>query len=289
MTTIAVSGASGKLGHHIVASLLKRGVAPGDIVALARSTDKAADLAERGVEVRSADYDHADSLASALAGVDRLILVSSSEVGRRVAQHRAVIDAAEAAGVSRIVYTSILKADATSNPLAPEHLETEQALEQSTIPATVLRNSWYLENYTDQIPRYVATGSIVTATKNAKISAATREDYADAAAAAALQDSAGGVHELAGDTFTMSYLAELIAAIANTEVHHRPVTHDELVGGMVAEGMDQSAAGFWASIDASIARGDLHTDSTALRDLLGREPTSLEDAVRAALEAHASD
>ena len=284
MTTYAVTGSSGQLGHLIVEHLLSRGTAASDIVAIARTTDKVADLAERGVTVRHGDYDAPESLDSALEGVDRLVLVSASEPGKRLPQHQAVIAAAEKAGVRRIVYTSLLKASDTSNPLAPEHVATEEALAASSIPATILRNSWYLENYTGQIPGYLAQGAITTATANARLSAATRSDYAEAAAVALLQEAEGATYELGGDTFTMTNLAEAITTAANTDVRHHLVSVDELVGGMVqGAGMDEGTARFWASVDASIAKGDLETDSTDLADLIGHEPTSMQDAVRAAL------
>ncbi len=284
MTTYAVTGSSGQLGHLIVEHLLSRGTAASDIVAIARTTDKVADLAERGVTVRHGDYDAPESLDTALEGVDRLVLVSASEPGKRLPQHQAVIAAAEKAGVSRIVYTSLLKASDTSNPLAPEHAATEEALAASAIPATILRNSWYIENYTAQIPGYLSQGAITTATANARLSAATRSDYAEAAAVAALQDADGATYELGGDTFTMTNLAEAITTATNTDVRHHLVSVDELVGGMVqGAGMDEGTARFWASVDASIAKGELETDSTDLADLIGHEPTSMQDAVRAAL------
>ena len=283
MTTYAVTGASGQLGHLIVDSLLARGVDAVDIVAIARTTSKAADLAERGVEVRHGDYDDVASLDAALAGVDRLVLVSASEVGKRVDQPQRVIDAAERAGVGRIVYTSLLKADATSNPLAPEHASTESALAASTIPATILRNSWYIENYAGQIPQYVATGTILSATADAPLSAATRADYADAAAAAAIQDEASGTYELAGPTFTLSELAAAVSTATGKDVAHRAVSVDELTTTLQdAAGMDAGTAGFWASVDASIAQGDLRADAADLESLIGRRATSLADALAAA-------
>lgn len=283
MTTYAVTGASGQLGHLIVEHLLARGIAPADVVAIARTESKVADLAERGVTVRHGDYDDAASLDTALEGVDRLVLVSASEPGKRLPQHQAVITAAQKAGVSRILYTSLLAADTTTNPLAGEHVATEEALAASPIPATILRNSWYFENYTAQIPQYLADGAITTATNNARISAATRSDYAEAAAAAAISDVEGKVYELGAAPFTMTNFAEVLTSVTNTDVRHHAVSVDELVGGMVQAGLDEGTARFWAGVDASIAKGDLVTESTDLADLIGHEPTSLEDAVRAAL------
>lgn len=284
MTTYAVTGTSGHLGRLIVEHLRTRGVPESSIVALARTTSKVADLAAEGITTRYADYTDAASLDTALEGVDRLILVSGSEVGQRFAQHSAVIAAAERAGVSRIVYTSLLKADTSTLGLAPEHLATEQALAASPIPATILRNSWYLENYTGNIEQYRTTGTVLGATANATITAATRADYAEAAAAAAIQDSEGQIYELAGAPFTFDDLAAVVSTATDTAIEHRNVTVEELTDALVAAtGMDQATAGFWASVDESIARGDLHSDSADLATLLGRAPHTLTDAVKAAV------
>lgn len=283
MTTYAVTGSSGQLGRKIVHALLDLHVSPFDVIALARDTAKVEDLAALGVRVRRADYDDPATLDVALEGVDRLVLVSGSEVGKRAEQHRAILAAAESAGVTRIAYTSLLKADSSSVGLAPEHVETERDLAASSIETTFLRNSWYTENYTAQIPGYLERGAIVAAAGDAGVSTATRADFADAAAAAITADSVKPVYELAGVTFTFAELAETVTAATGTSVTYTSVTVDELAAGMVAGGMDEGTARFWASIDASIAAGDLFTESTDLRDLIGREPTTLEEAVRAAL------
>ena len=149
MPTYAVTGASGHLGRLVVQELLARGVPASDVVAIVRTRGKAADLADRGVQVRAADYSRPQTLGAALAGVQRLLLVSSSEQGQRVAHHTNVIQAAKEAGVSRVVYTSMLNADDTTNPLAGEHQDTERTLREADMPFTLLRNGWYTENYTD--------------------------------------------------------------------------------------------------------------------------------------------
>jgi NAD(P)H dehydrogenase (quinone) len=149
MTTYAVTGVTGHLGRLVVAELLARGVPAADVVGLARSLAKAADL---GVAVRRADYSDPATLVAAQDGVDVLLLVSGSEVGRRIAQHTAVIDAAKSAGVGRVAYTSIANADRNAGPLTPEHEATEEALRASGLPFTILRDNWYLENYTAQLP-----------------------------------------------------------------------------------------------------------------------------------------
>lgn len=284
MTTYAVTGATGPFGHHVVENLLDRGIAPRDIVAIVRTPGKAADLAARGVDVRAGDYSQPESLPSALAGVDTLLLVSSSEVGQRFPQHRAVVDAAKAAGVARIVYTSILHADSTENVLAPEHKATEELIVGSGLPYAFLRNSWYLENYTGRLAEYLGRGVIADAAGDGRVSAATRSDFADAAASVVLDPTAVGlVFELGGTPFTMDELAAEVSAATGTEVVHQNLAPAELIAALQGAGLDDGTAGFVAALDEAIARGDLDTDSDDLARLLDRPVTSLRDAVRVAV------
>ncbi|MGX5654297.1 SDR family oxidoreductase [Geodermatophilus nigrescens] len=282
MTTYAVTGATGHLGRRAVQELLDRGVPAGDVVAVARRPEAAADLAGRGVQVRHGDYSQPGTLPAALAGVDRLLLVSGSEPGQRVAQHGAVIDAAAAAGVQRIVYTSIAHADTSTNPLAPEHRETEAVLARSGVPATVLRNSWYAENYAAQVEQYLATGEVLGAAGDGRVSIAAREDFAVAAAAALLADGDGGVHEVGGPGVTLADLAAAVTEVTGTPVAYRDLPVDEYAAALRSAGLDEGTAGFVAGIDASIARGDLDTGDADLTALLGRPATPLADALRAA-------
>lgn len=283
MTTYAVTGATGRLGHIVVEELLSRGVAASDLVAIVRTPEKAADLAERGVQVRAGDYSRAETLPGALAGVQRLLLISGSELGERVAQHTAVIDAARAAGVQRIVYTSILKAGSTSNPLAGEHEGTEAALRASGIPVTLLRNGWYTENYTERLAELLELGELVGATADGRISAAPRADFGAAAAAALLADEDGDVvHELGGESFTFGELAATISDVTGTTVAHRDLSVEDYQAELEQQGLDTGTAGFVAGLDASIAAGDLETGSADLAGLLGRPTTPLAEVVRAA-------
>lgn len=295
MTTYAVTGATGHLGRLVVEELLSRGVPATDVVAIARTPEKAADLAERGVQVREGDYDRPETLPAALDGVQRLLLVSGSEPGARVAQHTAVIDAAKAAGVGRIAYTSILNADDTTNPLAGEHQATEQVLRASGVPVTLLRNGWYTENYTDRLAEFAERGEIVGATGDGKVSAAPRADYAVAAAAALLADDSAAdgttdaaaapvvvVHELGGPAFAFTELASTISDVTGAPVAYRDLSAEAFAAELQQVGLDAGTAGFVAGIDASIAAGDLQTDSGDLVRLLGRPATPLADAVRAA-------
>ncbi|MFV0430498.1 MAG: NmrA family NAD(P)-binding protein, partial [Arachnia sp.] len=272
MTTYAVTGSSGQLGRKIVHALLGRQIAPSDIVALARDTTKVADLAELGVQVRAADYDQPETLAPALEGVDRLVLVSGSEVGKRATQHLAILAAAEAAGVQRIAYTSLLRADTSTIGLAPEHVATEQALTASAIETVVLRNTWYTENYTSQIASYVSSGAVVAAAGQARLTTATRADLAQAAAAAVTAEAPRPVYELGGSTFSFTELAAAVSQATGTPIDYTPVSLADLTAAMEASGMDHATASFWASVDDSIARGDLYTDSDDLAQLIGGSP-----------------
>jgi NAD(P)H dehydrogenase (quinone) len=283
MTTYAVTGATGRLGRIVVEELLSRGVPASDLVAIVRTPAKAADLAERGVQVREGDYSRPETLPGALAGVQRLLLISGSEPGGRVAQHTAVIDAAQAAGVERIAYTGILKAGNTSSPLAGEHEATEEALRASGIPVTLLRNGWYTENYTERLAEFLERGEIVSATADGRVSAAPRVDFAAAAAAALLADHDGdAVYELGGQPFTFGELAATISDVTGTKVAHRSLSVEDLQAELEQHGLDAGTAGFVAGIDASIAAGDLETDSDDLARLIGRPTTPLADVVRAA-------
>ena len=280
MTTYAVTGVTGHLGRLVVAELLARGVPATDVVALARTPEKAADL---GVPVRRADYSDPSTLAGALAGVDVLLLVSGTELGQRVAQHTNVIKAAEVAGVGRVAYTSIANAEHSTNPLQPEHKATEDVLRASGVPFTILRDNWYLENYTGQLPQYLATGEVLGIDGTARVGAATRADMATAIVAALLDPATeGATLELAGPPLTLAGLAETITDVTGTAVAYRDVTAEELTAVLRETGMDDATAGFVVALEESVARGDLDVRSDDLERLLGRPATSLADALRAA-------
>ncbi|MEH6821279.1 MAG: NAD(P)H-binding protein [Dietzia psychralcaliphila] len=282
--TYLVTGAAGHLGALAVEALLDRGVAPGDIVATARDTDRLSAVAARGVVTRRLDYDDVPSVDAALDGADRLLLVSSNEIGRRAAQHRTVIEAAARHGVELVAYTSVLRADSTSLGLAPEHLQTEQALAQVGIPHVLLRNGWYLENYTEQIPSHVAHG-VLGAAGSGRISGATRADYAEAAAAALVaDDSAGKTYELAGDTsFTMAEYAATLSELAGQPVAYTDLPQSEYAAALVEVGLPAPVVETLADIDRAVAAGELYDDSRSLSALIGRPTTTLAEAVRVAL------
>jgi NAD(P)H dehydrogenase (quinone) len=279
MTTYAVTGTTGHLGPLVVRELLARGVPAADVVALARTPEKAADL---GVPVRRADYSDTATLPEALAGVDVLLLISGSEVGRRVAQHTAVIEAAKAAGVQRVAYTSIANADHSTNPLQPEHKATEDVLRASGLPFTIFRNNWYLENYTGQVPQYLATGEVLGIDGGARVGAATRADMAAATTAALLDEgTTGATFELSGPPITLAGLAETVTDATGTKVAYRDVTPEELTAILRGTGLDDGTAGFVVALEESVARGDLDVRGDDLERLLGRPATTLADALRA--------
>lgn len=282
--TYAVTGATGHLGRRAVDALLRRGVPARNVFALVRHPEKADDLADLGVGLREADYDRPDTLGPALEGIERLLLVSSPTVGHRVEQHGNVIRAADAADVGLVVYTSVLHADDTELVLAPEHAATEDVLQGSGLPFAVARNGWYVENYTARLEEYLARGEIVGASGEGRISAATRADYAEAAVSLLTGDIADqqGYWELGGPSFTMADLAATITEVTGTEVSYRDLPPEEFTDALRAAGMDADTAGFVTALELSAARGELETDSVALENLLGRAPTSLTDAVRAA-------
>jgi NAD(P)H dehydrogenase (quinone) len=283
--TFLVTGAAGNLGSLAVEALLDRGVAPGDVVATARDTARLSAFAARGVITRRLDYDDPASIEAALEGVDRLLLVSSSAVGQRVAQHRAVLEVAARKGVELVAYTSILRADSSSLALAAEHHATEQVLAELGLPHVLLRNAWYVENYTAQVPVHLEHGSVLGAAGAGRISAAARADYAEAAAVALLaDDSVGKVHELAGDEpFTMAEYAATLAEHSGQDVAYVDLPQGEYAAALESAGVPAAFAEVLADGDRGVAAGDLFDSSGTLSRLIGRPTTSLSDAVKLAL------
>jgi len=282
--SIVITGATGQLGYHVVEALLERSVPAGEIVAAGRSVDKLAGFAGRGVQVKAMDYADASSVASALKGARKVLLISGSEVGQRVEQHRTVIDAAKAEGVELLAYTSIANADTTGMKLAAEHQATEAILRDSGVPFVLLRNGWYLENYTDQLPGTLAQGALAGSAGDGKVSGAARADYAHAAAAVLVAGGqAGKVYELGGDeAFSMADLAAEISAATGKTITYNDLPADDYSNLLAGVGVPEAFAEILADSDLGIARGDLLVSSGDLRRLLGRPATSLAEAVRAA-------
>jgi NAD(P)H dehydrogenase (quinone) len=285
----AITGATGQLGRLTIDALLEI-TTPDQIVALARTPDRADDLASRGVGVRRFDYDAPASLPDALAGVDRLLLISSDDVVRRVEQHRAVIDAAVAAGVGFIAYTSVLHADRNPLGVAPSHRATEQMLAESALPHAVLRNGWYIENYLIGAEAAMAHGVLLGSTGDGRISAAARADYAAAAAAIlAAGPEAAGVHELAGDTaFTLADVAAALAEVSGNPVIYSDLPEADFARALEAGGMPPPVAAMLAGFSAGAADGILEDNSGALGHWLGRPTVTLRDVVRNALAKEGS-
>lgn len=284
---IVVTGASGQLGRLVIDRLLQK-VPASEIVAAVRSPEKAADLAAKGVQVRQADYAQPATLEAAFAGAKKILLISSSEVGQRVAQHQAVIDAAQRAGVELLAYTSVLHADTSLLGLAEEHRQTEVALAASGVPGVVLRNGWYHENYTAGIAGDLTHGAHFGSAGDGRISSAARADYADAAVAVltSRDDQVGRVYELAGDE---SYsLAEFAAQVSRQS--GKPVVYTDLPeagykAALLQAGLPEFVAQLLANSDAAAAKGALFDDGRQLSKLLGRATTPLAVSVAAALQS----
>lgn len=280
---IAVTGATGNLGSLIIESALTRGVAAGDITAIVRNESKAAALSKKGVHLRVAPYEDEAALTAALQEVDRLVLVSGSEVGQRLAQHTNIINAAKAAGVQFIAYTSLLNVETSELGLAPEHLGTEQLLAESGIDYSLLRNGWYWENYASAIDSGQATGKFFGAAGSARVSGAARLDYAEAAAAVVLSnDSAGKTYELAGSP-SLSYqdIADEVAKVIGRDVTYVNQSVAEYQATLESFGVPSEVAAMFAEMDPIIEKGALYSESTDLQDLIGRPTTPAAEALKA--------
>lgn len=284
---IVVTGATGQLGRLVIDALLR--TQPADsLVAAVRTPAKAADLAARGVQVRQADYSRPETLGPAFAGADKLLLISSSEIGRRAKQHQAVIDAAKAAGVQLIAYTSLLHADVSPLGLAVEHKQTEAALVVSGLPHVLLRNGWYSENYAMGLPGALARGTLYGAAGEGRIASASRQDYAEAAAAVltAVAPQAGKVHELAGDaSYTLAELAAETARQAGKPLAYQDLPEAAYRDVLLQAGLPASVAELLADSDAGAAKGGLFDDGHALSRLIGHASTPMAQTVAATLAA----
>ncbi len=280
----AITGATGQLGRLVIDVLLKT-VPAYRIVAGVRNPAKARDLADRGVIVREADYDRPDTLPTALAGVDKLLLISSTDVSGRLPKHRAVIEAAQRAGVSLIAYTSMLHADTSPARLAVEHRQTEEVIATSGLPAVILRNGWYTENHLLALPAALEHGAFVGAAGVGRFSSAARKDYAEAAAVALTADGhAGKTYELAADqAFTLAELAAEVSRQSGKSVVYSDLSQAAFEGVLTGAGLSADLAALLADADAAAARGALFDDGGALGRLIGRPTTPLASLVASAL------
>ncbi|WP_318357463.1 SDR family oxidoreductase [Enterobacter sp.] len=281
---IAITGATGQLGHFVIESLLKT-VPASQIVAIVRNPAKADALASLGVVVRQADYTDEAAFTAALAGVEKLLLISSSEVGQRAAQHRNVINAARAAGVKFIAYTSLLHADTSPLGLHAEHVETEKMLADSGIPYALLRNGWYSENYLASAPAALAHGVFIGAAGEGKIASATRADYAAAAARVVSEEGhAGNVYELAGDSaYTLSELAAELAKQSGKNVVYQNLSEADFAAALKGFGLPDGLADMLADSDTGASKGGLFDDSRTLSTLIGRPTTPIAESVKVIL------
>jgi NAD(P)H dehydrogenase (quinone) len=281
---IVVTGATGQLGRLVIAQLLKA-LPPEQIVAAVRTPTKAGDLAALGVQVREADYGRPETLGPAFAGAEKLLLISSSEIGRRAAQHRAAIDAAKQSGIELIAYTSVLHADVSPLGLAEEHRQTEAMLREAGVPFVLLRNGWYTENYVSAVPAAVAHGALMGSAADGRISSASRADYAAAAVAVLTRSGeAGRVYELAGDAaYTLSELAAEISRQAGQPVDYKNLSEGEYKAALVGMGLPASLAALLADSDIGASKGGLFDEGRQLSRLIGRPTTPMRTTVAAAI------
>ncbi|WP_336982035.1 SDR family oxidoreductase [Altererythrobacter fulvus] len=283
MTTYAIAGASGQLGHLALDALLEK-VPAADVVALARDPAKLADYAAKGVDVRAADYDAPETLAPALAGIDRLLLISGSALGQRPRQHQAVIDAAKEAGVGYIAYTSILHADRSPIKLGEEHRATEAALAASGLVYDVLRNGWYNENFVMAVAAQAEAGVITGAQGDGKINSASRKDLAEGAAAVLVTGKGGDIYELAGDHgWTLSEFAAELSRQTGKPVTYVNMGEEEYVQSLVENGFPEYVARVIANSAYSTSLGALEDDSGTLGRLIGHPTTPIAETIAAAL------
>ncbi len=278
----AITGATGQLGRKVVTSLLRE-VPASDIVAVVRDAGKAANL---GVDVRAADYREPQALERAFAGIYKLLLISSSSFDTRQAEHANVIAAAKAAGVRHVVYTSLLHADRWAPAFARDHVVTEERLKDSGLAYTILRNGWYWENHTAALGASLAHGMMVGSAGEARISWASRQDFADAASAVLTGGGhAGNTYELAGDTsYTMTDLAAEAMRQSGKPLIYRNLTEQEHAGVYASFGLPPPVAAMLAEVEArGVSTGVLHDDGRVLSTLTGRPTLPLEQAVAEAL------
>jgi NAD(P)H dehydrogenase (quinone) len=281
---IVVTGATGHLGRLVIAGLLKK-VTPSSIVAAARNVEKAKDIASLGVQVRYADYNQSSTWDDALKGADKVLLISSSEVGQRLKHHHVVIDAAKRAHLKQLAYTSVLRADTSPLGLAAEHKETEALIRASGIPFTLLRNGWYAENYTAGISGALAQGAVYGCAGEGRIASAARADYADAATSViAAENQAERVYELAGDTaYTLAELAAEISRQSGKNIGYVNLPEAEYRNVLMKAGLPEAVAALIADSDTGVSKGALYDDGHQLSKLIGRPTTSLVTAVAQAL------
>jgi NAD(P)H dehydrogenase (quinone) len=283
---IAITGATGQLGRLVIDTLLQK-LPAAEIIAIARNPAKAQAIAARGVQVRQADYTQPATLDAALKGASKLLFISSSEIGQRIPQHRAVIEAAQRAGVKLVAYTSLLHADISPLRLAAEHKQTEALLRASGLPFVLLRNGWYTENHTAGMSAILAHGAVLGSAGAGRFASAPRSDYAAAAATVMTSDNqAGRVYELAGDTtYTLGDLAAEIARQSGKAVVYKDMPEANYKAALISIGLPEDMSAMLADADIGASQGALFDDSRQLSQLIGRPTTPLATTVTATLNA----
>jgi NAD(P)H dehydrogenase (quinone) len=286
--TLFVTGASGHLGRRVVELLLEKEA--GKIVAGTRKPEKLADLAARGATVVHADFDDPKGLETALAGVDRVLIISTDAIdrpGRRLTQHKSAVSAAAAAGVKHAVYTSMPNPETSPVVFAPDHLGTEQALKASGMSWTILRDCWYTDYLIPTLAPAVASGQLIAATGQGGAPYVTREDCAqDAAAALASADTANRTFNITGpDLVTYAELAKIASELTGRPVAFVPVEPAERVAQLIAAGTPEPIAKLLVSSQTAISQGKMGTPTNAVKELTGREPMSVREFLSTHREA----
>ncbi len=278
---IAITGATGNLGKLAITHLLKR-VPANQLVAIVRNVSKAQDIKKLGVEVREANYDDSNSWGSALKGINDLLLISSSEVGKRFEQHKNVIEGAKGAGVSRVVYTSLLRADTSKLALATEHIATEELIKKSGLNYTILRNGWYIENHTENLASALEHGAFLGAAKEGRFSSSTRSDYAEAAAVVLTNPGHNKkIYELAGNqSYTLNDLITKVSALSGKKVVYQDLGFENYKNTLIQVGLPEGFATILADSDAGAALGELFSESKDLSNLIGHQTTTLEEKLK---------
>ena len=288
LSQLFVTGSTGQLGRLVIAELLKR-VSADRIVAGVRSPDHpvAQEFAAMGIEVRVANYTQPDTLSTAFAGIDRLLLISSGSEGDRVAEHGNVITAAKAAGVGVLAYTSLLHADTSPLGLREDHQRTEALLKASGIPFVLLQHGWYMENHMASLPPALQYGAVLGCAGEGRFSTAARADFAEAAAVVLANDGhAGRTYELAGDEgYTLADFAATIAEVAGKSIAYRDMPHADFKSALIGMGLPEHVADLVADADAGASRGGLEDNGRQLSRLIGRSTTPLRQMVEQAMSA----
>jgi NAD(P)H dehydrogenase (quinone) len=285
---LLVTGASGHLGRRVVELLLEANA--GQIIATTRNPEKLADFAERGVELRHADFNDEASLSQAFAGADRLLLISTDALdalGTRLKQQTAAVRAAEAAGVKHVIYSSFLNAPTSPVIFAPDHAGTEKALENSSLGYTVLRYPLYADLLISGLNQAYQMGGLFKATGEGKTTYLSREDCARVAAAALNSDFQGRrILDITGsEAVSQAELAALATSITGQRLNYTAIPLEALIEGMVGAGLPLPVAETYASIDTAIAAGTFDLASNDFEALTGQKPTSIQDFLKANKDA----